>query len=295
MIERFGNGARPRPRADGRYTHATVLTAVVTFDFDPYLRAGDVAVRLETLAIAAVVLLGILVAAVGARAMDLRQDDLLFVVLGIVPGAVVGGRLGYVLLHPEFFTARPAAILDPGIGSLELTLGVAGGALTGTLVAALLEGSVGRWLHIATMPTLLALAAGKLAMVLGGSGQGQPTGEPFATAFAGPGPWGSLAPEIPSHPSQLYEAGLTLGVFAIVALLFAIPGLRRPDGRAFLIGLALWAVVRLAVASTWRDPVAIGGLRIAQVLAAGLAISCLVLIGVLILRERPTAAPAATG
>lgn len=272
-----------------------MLTAVVTFTFDPYLRVGDVAVRLETLAIAAVVLTAILIAAIGARAMELRPDDLLFVVLGIVPGAVVGGRIGYVLLHPEFFAARPATILDPSVGSLELTLGVAGGALTGTLVAALLEGSVGRWLHIATVPVLLALAAGKLAMVLGGSGQGQPFDGTLATAFAGPGPWGSLAPEVPAHPAQLYEAALTLAVFGIVALLFAIPGLRRPDGRAFLIGLGLWAVGRAAVASTWRDPVALAPFRTEQLMALAVAITCLVLIGVLVARERPTAAPATTG
>ena len=207
-----------------------MLTAVVTFTFDPYLRIGDIAVRLETLAIAAVVLTAILIAAIGARAMELRPDDLLFVVLGIVPGAVVGGRIGYVLLHPEFFAARPATILDPSVGSLELTLGVAGGALTGTLVAALLEGSVGRWLHIATVPMLLALAAGKLAMVLGGSGQGQPFDGTLATAFAGPGPWGSLAP-----------------------------------------------------------------FRTEQLMSLAVAITCLVLIGVLVARERPTPAPATTG
>ena len=272
-----------------------MLPAVVTFNFDPYLRIGDVAVRLETLAIAAVVLTAILIAAIGARAMDLRPDDLLFVVLGIVPGAVVGGRAGYVLLHPEFFAARPASILDPSVGSLELTLGVVGGALTGTLVAALLEGSVGRWLHIATVPMLLALAAGKLAMVLGGSGQGQPFEGTLATAYAGPGPWGSLAPGIPAHPSQVYEAVVTIAVFGIVALLFAIPGLRRPDGRAFLIGLGLWAVGRAAVASTWRDPVAVAPFRIEQLISLFVAIACLLLIGVLVARERPAATPTATG
>ena len=39
-----------------------VLAAIV-FDFDPYLRLGDRAVRWETLAIAAAVLVGILAAA----------------------------------------------------------------------------------------------------------------------------------------------------------------------------------------------------------------------------------------
>ncbi len=263
--------------------------AVLAFDFDPSLRVGDTAVRLETLAIAAAIFAAIVVAAIGARAMELRADDLLFVVLGIVPGAVVGGRIGYVLLHAEFFAASPAAILDPSVGSLELTLAVGGGALTGTLVAALVDGRAGRWLHIAILPVLLALGAGKLAMVLGGSGQGIPWDGQWATAFIGPGPWGSLAPAVPSHPAQVYEALGTLAVLAVVMGLLAIPGLRRPDGRAFLIGLALWAGVRAGVASTWRDAVVIGPLRAEQAIDAVVAVTCLLAVIVLVVRERTTA------
>ena len=86
-------------------------TAVLAFDFDPLLHLGDGAVRWETVAVAAAIFLSIVLAGVAARASGLRVDDLLFVILGIVPGAVVGGRLGYVLLHPAFFTAAPFPML----------------------------------------------------------------------------------------------------------------------------------------------------------------------------------------
>ena len=168
--------------------------AVIAFDFDPYLHLGDGVVRWETLGIAAAIFFGIALAAIGARTMGLRADDLLFVVLGVVPGAVVGGRLGYVFLHPAYFTEHPGAILDPGVGSLELGLAVVGGAITGGIVAALLDGNVGRWFHVSALPVLLVIGAGKLSMVLGGTGQGQPWTGSFATAYLGDGPWGSLAP-----------------------------------------------------------------------------------------------------
>ena len=269
--------------------------AVIAFDFDPFLRFGGLAVRWETLGVAGAILVAIVMAGIGARAMDLRADDLLFVVLGVVPGAVVGGRLGYVALHPEFFAAQPRAIVDPGIGSLELSLGVVGGAITGGLVSALLEGGVGRWFHIATLPTLSGLAAGKLAMVFGGSGQGQPFGGELATAYLGAGPWGSLAPATPSHPSQIYEGLATLVVLVLMLGLLAIPAVRRPDGRSFLVGLALWAVVRAAVASTWRDPTVLGPLRSEQLIDLVIVFGCVAGVALLIARERPAPEPATTG
>jgi phosphatidylglycerol---prolipoprotein diacylglyceryl transferase len=272
-----------------------VPTAVIALEFDPFLRLEDGAIRWETLGIAAAILAAIVLAGIGARSVELRADDLLFVILGVVPGAVVGGRLGYVLLHADYFAAHPTAIVDPAVGSLALTLGLVGGALTGGLVAALVEGGIGRWFHIATLPVLAGLGAGRLAMVFGGRGQGQPYDGDVATAYLGPGPWGSLAPGVPSHPSQVYEGIATLVVLVAVLGLLAVPALRRPDGRSFLVGIGLWAAVRAVVASTWRDPLVLGSLRLEQVLDVAILVGCVAGIVVLIARERPAAVPAPTG
>jgi len=273
-----------------------VPTAVLAFDFDPLWHLGDGGVRWETAAIAGAIFLSVVLAGVAARSSGLRVDDLLFVILGIVPGAVVGGRLGYVLIHPAFFTTEPGRILDPGVGSLELTLAVVGGALAGSLVALLLDGRPGPWLRVATFPTLLVLGAGKLAMVLGGSGQGLPTsGEP-ATAYLGAGPWGSLGPAIPSIPSQALEAAATGIVIVAVVVASLIPALRRADGRLFLLAFAGWAFARGIVASTWRDPVVAGPLRAEQVIAAVVAVGsiALALLLIAIHRGQPDVAVAST-
>jgi phosphatidylglycerol---prolipoprotein diacylglyceryl transferase len=272
-----------------------VPVAVITFDFDPYLHLGDGVVRWETLGIAAAIFGAIILAGLGARRMGLRADDLLFVVLGIVPGAVIGGRLGYVFLHPEFFIEQPGAILDPAVGSLELSLAVVGGALTGSMVAALLEGDVGRWMHIAALPLLLVLGMGKLAMVLGGTGQGQPWVGEWATAYLGEGPWGSLAPALPSHPSQAYEGIATLVILVALAALLAVPAFRKPDGRALLIAMASWAAARSIVSLTWRDPVTIGPLRTEQFICLLIVAGCLVGLAALIRRDRRPPPAMATG
>ena len=276
-------------------TLSPVPTAVIAFDFDPFLHVGDGVVRWETLGVAAAIFVALIVAVIGTRSLELRADDLIFVVLGIVPGAVIGGRLGYVLLHPAFFVANPGTILDPGIGSLQLSVAVVGGSITGGAVAALLDGSTGRWFHVGTLPFLLAAGIGKLAAVLGGDGQGQPTDGASATAYLGPGPWASLGPDIPSHPSQAYEGMACFIVLALMMVLLAVPAVRRPDGRAFLLGLGLWAIGRAIVASTWRDPIVAGPFRAEQVIDIAMVMGSLIGIVVLILRERPSSAPDATG
>ena len=101
-------------------------------------------------------------------------------------------------------------------------------------MASLLGASVGRWLHIAAAPLLFALGAGKLAMVLTGTGQGVPSDAAWATAYLGPGPWGSLVPALPSVPSQALEGIATLGILALLTLVLMIGAFGRRDGRAVL-------------------------------------------------------------
>jgi prolipoprotein diacylglyceryltransferase len=268
-----------------------VAAAVIAFDFDPLVRIGDGVVRWETIGVAVAIFAALVLAGVAARSAGLRLDDLLFVVLGIVPGAVIGGRIGYALLHPAWFQADPSRLLDPSSGSLELTLGVVGGAITGALVAALIDGRPGRWLQVAALPMLVAVAVGKLAMVLGGSGQGQPTSTDPATLYLGAGPWGSLGPRIPSIPSQALEGFVTLGVAVLVLLVLRTAFARRPDGRAFLIALSAWAAVRLLVATTWRDPVVLGPFRAEQLIDLAVIAGSLLLLAVLANRPEPEPEP----
>jgi phosphatidylglycerol:prolipoprotein diacylglycerol transferase len=279
----------------GTTTLLSVPTAVINVTLDPVLRLTETSsVRFETIGLAIVLFLGLVLAArIGSitpavgpyvPAPGLRIDDLVFIVVGSVPGAIVGGRLGYVLDHLDYYRANPAAILDPGQGGLTLTLAVPLGILTGGLIARLLGAPVGRWLHALALPLLFVLAAGKLVGVLGATGQGAPSDLPWATTYEGPGPWGSLGVAIPSHPAQVYEAVLVGGAIVALAVVSRVEFIARRDGAAMFAALALWAVARFMVASTWRDPIVAGPLRMEQLLDIGV-----LLIAMLGLRERARA------
>jgi phosphatidylglycerol:prolipoprotein diacylglycerol transferase len=260
--------------------------AIIALSFDPILRIGDLEVRVATVVLAAILLAGLLLAARIGRLTpqvspfvpppSLRPDDLPFLVLGIVPGAVIGARLDYVLIHLDYYAAHPAEIVDPAQGGLALGFAVVGGILGGVAIARLVGAPANRWMHASVLPLLFVLAAGKLATVLAGEGQGAPSDLAWATAYHGPGPWASLAPEIPSHPSQVYEAISTTIVLALVSLAFRIGAFGRRDGSALLAGVALWALGRAIVVFTWRDAAVAGPFRAEQLVLAVVIVACLV-------------------
>ncbi len=277
------------------------MLAVLTVSLDPVLRISDTtSVRYETIGLAIVLFLGLLLAArIGSitpahgpsvPAPGLRVDDLVFIIVGAIPGAIFGGRLGYVIDHLGYYVANPAAIADPAQGGLTLTLAVPFGILSGGLIARLLGAPVGRWMHALPLPLLFVLAAGKLVGLLGASGQGAPTDLPWATAYRGPGPWGSLGADLPAHPSQVYEA-IAIGlVILVLALASRISFIARRDGAALFAALGLSAVARFVVAFTWRDPAIIGPFRTDQLLELGVLL--VAIAGLVERRRAATQAPA---
>lgn len=282
----------------------------IRFDFDPVVSPLGLNVRLETLALAGVILLALVIAGLiagrrraraeeletepGSEATRLRRDDLILIAFGAVPGAIFGGRLGYGLIHLDYYISDPAALLDPGKGSLSLTGALLLGTVTALAVGRLLGAPLRAWLNLAALPLLLGLGLGKLTTALGGSGQGAFSDAPWATSYVGPGAWGSLSPADPAIPSQILEGGLVLLALAVVLLgplllrfrpaLRPRPSLRHAPAREwswlvgerrFLTAVALWASIRLGVAFTWRDARVAGPFGTDQLLLVALDAACL--------------------
>ena len=279
---------------------------MIRLDFDPTIAPFGLTVRLETLALAGVIFLMLVLAGLGAGRMQprrdagahavkrdkarLRRDDLILIAVGAVPGAVVGARIDYALIHWDYFKIDPNRLLDPGQGGLALTLAVVLGTITGLSVALLLGASTGRWLHVASGPLLYGLGLGKLAMVLGGDGQGRFSDATYATVYVRPGPWQSANPGTPALPSQALEGILVL-IAALLILVVPVvlrfrlrrwrwivrPGFAaRRDWwiltgyRRFLSALCLWSAARFGAAFTWRDPDVAGPLGVEQIMLLAL-------------------------
>ncbi len=268
------------------------MLAVIALGFDPLFNLGPLTIRWQTIGVTAALLVALTTAALliprpteseDPSATSVRPptlEQLLIILVGIVPGAVVGGRIVHVLNFAGAYASDPASILNPNVGSLSLLGAVIGGTLSALYVCRLLRAPIDAWAAIATVPLLLALGLGKLAQLLGGAGQGTPFDGLWSVAFVGDGPWVSLAPAVPSHPAQVYE-GVWLLVGIAVALVVGGPRSdpsrahpyvawadRARFGSLLFVGAIGWFLVgRFLVGFTWRDPAFIGPLNFEQFLA----------------------------
>jgi prolipoprotein diacylglyceryltransferase len=299
------------------------VSTVISLDFDPSTTVFGTAVRLDMLALAGVIFAVLVFTALRAgrsnkldgtdgavAARRLRRDDLILIAFGAVPGAVVGGRLGYGLIHLDYYQSDPLVLFDPARGGMELTLAVLLGSLTAVSVARLLAAPVGRWLAVAAVPLLIGLSLGKLSMVLGGAGQGLFSDASYATQYVRPGPWASANADLAAIPSQALESVLVLAVAVVVLLVPFLLRLRFPDwwyivrpalaprrnwsmltgGRRFLTLLGLWAIARFVAVFTWRDAHVLGSLAAEQLILIGVMVVAfagpLVVAGLRLARSR---------
>lgn len=290
-------GVTQAPRSGDTTLSALGTTALIQLDFDPILQLGELTVRWQTAGVAIALIVGVALAARGRdqprppgpktepasrhpdapklvrpgeliEARPLRLDDMAFILLASVPGAVMGGRLVHGLVFWEAYSGQPERLLDPGLGSLSLLGAVLGGAATGSLMARLLAAPVRRWADAAAVPLLVALGLGKLAQFLGGSGQGAPTTGPWAVAFTGDRPWVSANPALPAHPAQLYEGlWLLLGALVVLGLAAGVRRRHPRSGALFSAALVVFLLGRIVVGFSWRDQGLVGPLNAEQSLA----------------------------
>lgn len=252
----------------------TLVPATLSIDFDPWLRLGTLVVRWEALALALAVAVSLLAFrwSVGRTVGHVRTDDLVFVVLAAIPGAVVGGRLVHGFDFLGAYAADPEALLDLGRGSLSLVGAVCGGVLSAAYVCRLLGYSPGRWLDAAAVPLLLGIGLGKLAMALGGAGQGAAYAGDLSTAYVGVG-WVSANANTPAYPSQVYEGLWSLAGALLLLFLTRLAAERWPgSGRRFLAAICWWLAGRLVIGFTWRDDHVLGPLNAEQLATAALLI-----------------------
>ncbi|MDL2226640.1 prolipoprotein diacylglyceryl transferase [Deltaproteobacteria bacterium OttesenSCG-928-M10] len=160
-----------------------------------------------------------------------RTDELLAVALA---GALLGGRLGYILLYePGFYLNHPPEIFRLWRGGMSFH-----GGLAGVIAAVLLRVSAGA--RLATLDYLarlapISLGLGRVGNFLGGELWGQLSSLPWALVFPEAGPW-------PRHPTQLYEA-----LWEGPVLWLILRRVRGRPGLASAVFLIFYSLGRLAV------------------------------------------------
>ena len=173
-----------------------------------------------------------------------QLDDLLaYVALG----AVIGGRLGHVLIYdPGFYLQNPLEIVQTWKGGMAFHGGLLGSMFGIWLFARKEQTPLLTVSDICASVAPIGLFFGRIANFIKPEMWGRETDVPWAMVFPQAGPE-------PRHPSQLYEAGLE-GLALLVILLIAarFGALKRPGIATGIFGIG-YGLARI-FCEFFRDP-----------------------------------------
>ncbi|NND81260.1 MAG: prolipoprotein diacylglyceryl transferase [Gammaproteobacteria bacterium] len=154
-------------------------------------------------------------------------------------GAVLGGRLGYVLFYkPAYYLANPIDIIFVNQGGMSFHGGLLGVIVGMALFARKLNMSFFTVADFVAIVAPIGLFFGRMGNFINQELWGKPSDLPWAMVF-------STADDQPRHPSMLYEAMLEGVVLFIVLWWFA----RQPRHAGAISGLFLvgYALSRILV------------------------------------------------
>lgn len=173
--------------------------------------------------------------------LDISDDDLLSIVIGVAFGVILGARLFYVVFYGAgYYLAHPASILAFSEGGMSFHGGLVGAIVGGCLVCRHLHISVFSVADMAVCGAPLGLFFGRCANFINGELWGKPTDLPWGVMFETGG-------NVYRHPSQLYEAileGLVI-FFILFALSRKLPP--RPQGTFMGTFLVLYGIFRFLI------------------------------------------------
>ena len=211
------------------------------------------------------------------------DDFILWVTLGII----LGGRTGYVLFYNlPFFIEHPAAIFKLWEGGMSFHGGFLGCVVAVMWFAYRNSISILSLGDITTAVAPVGLLLGRIANFINGELWGRATDPELPWAMIFPNP-----PQLPRHPSQLYEAGMEgILLLTVLAIMIRFGALKRP-GMILGAFILIYGLSRIA-GEHFREPDAQlgflwGGLTMGMLLSIPMLIVGALLIVLAVRRGAP--------
>ncbi len=206
------------------------------------IRIGPFTIYSYGFFIAAAILLGLAIGMREAKHRGLAHRMVPDLGFYIILSAIVGARLLYVLLKPNYFLQHPLDILLFWKGGLVFV----GGAIGAVGAAIIYLRSHGEpfwaWADAFAPGIAAGQAVGRIGCLMAGCCYGKTCDLPWAVSFTNPN---SLAPlHIPLHPTQIYHS--LAGVLTL-ALLYGFKQRLKGSGQLFGLLLMAYGVLRFSI------------------------------------------------
>ncbi len=203
------------------------------------------------------------------KGIKLTDDDVMNFILWVVLGGIIGARVYYVLFNMNYYLANPMEIPAVWHGGLAIHGGLIGGILVAYIYLKQRGISFWRMTDCVAPALILGQAFGRFGNFMNGDAHGRPTTMPWGIVFPPQSIAGREFPNIPLHPTMLYEMTINIAIFLL--LWFGFRKREHKNGFIFATYAMLYSLGRFVVEGFRADSLMAGPLRAAQVVSLTLA------------------------
>lgn len=219
-------------------------------------------------------ILGILFCSRNSKHFGIKQDDMYDYFLWILPTAIIGARLYYVLFKLDYYLTNPGEIIAVWNGGLAIYGGVIACVIVIIFVSRHKKIPVAAVLDVLVFGLLIGQIIGRWGNFMNREAFGAET-----DIFCRMGLTSPDGTTIYVHPTFLYESLWNLVCFIFLCVLLK-KGKRRYDGQFALIYFFWYGLGRAWIEGLRTDSLYIGssGIRVSQLLSVIISLTALTLL-----------------
>lgn len=215
-------------------------------------------------------MLAFLLANRDSKVFDIKQNDIIDLLLVVTPFSIIGARLYYVAFEWSNYKNNLLEVFNIRNGGLAIY----GGILTAVLVAYIFtkKRKIDMWKLFDFLIPYVALAQsiGRWGNFVNQEAHGVETTLPWRMEIFDP----LKMQRVAVHPTFLYESLWNLGLFFF---LLWFRKKKKHEGEVFTLYLALYGFARFFIEGLRTDSLYIGTFRVSQMLAGLFFIACITL------------------
>ncbi|MDD4334255.1 MAG: prolipoprotein diacylglyceryl transferase [Desulfotomaculaceae bacterium] len=236
------------------------------------IQIGSIPIHWYGILIDTAFILGAALAYRHAKKAGLSTEHLLNIIILIIPAAMIGARLYYVIFNWQSYAHNPLEALAIWHGGLAIHGGLLAGVIVGYLYIKKYNLNFWGYADVVAPSIILGQAIGRWGNFINQEAYGYSVSSKFISRFPAFIQKQMYIENQFHHPTFLYESLWDLAVFAFLIYIFKR---KQFDGQVMLLYLALYSVGRFFVESLRMDSEMLGPFRLAQIasiLLIGLAV-----------------------
>lgn len=226
------------------------------------IQIGPVSIHWYGILIDAAFIFGAALAYYHAKKSQLNTDHLLNMIILIIPAAMIGARLYYVIFNWSSYAYNPWEAFAIWHGGLAIHGGLLGGAVAGYIYIRKYSLHFWKFADVFAPSIILGQTIGRWGNFLNQEAYGYPVSREYISRFPDFIQKQMYIGGQYHHPAFLYESLWDLAVFSFLVFLFKR---KHFDGQIMLVYLALYSVGRFFIESLRMDSEMLGPFRLAQV------------------------------